>query len=380
VNHESSTRINLSLRLLGSCLLLLSGLVVYWLYRPDIILFQLLHIRNPAPFLIDSVFARILNNYFADAVWCLALVQVVSILRDCGVPSGYRHALLALPFFSEMMQSMGVIPGVFDWVDIAIYLSITILTITREFKLMMKLKKNLAGGIAVAFFTLALLASANNKPAPQPQVKAKPKPPKVYLNGTFFLKARENDVFTKSALVESLKLSSSPSIVLRVPNPGSRITVEQKQKNSVLYNLIEKEFAKAGFVVRDRQLFAKVLEQETSDYSKIGVITETDFILELLSYDLGVKTEARTYIDETGEQAEAPYAVSFNSAVAEFKLISVKKNDFVGAYTFYYTPCTEGCKERMDPEARSWSVNNAVPTDFFKDVARELVKEMGFLR
>ena len=374
MNHAGYSHVNAAPRLLGGCLLLLSGLAVYWFFRPQIVLFQLLHIENPNPFPVDDGFTRILNNYFADAVWCLALVLVVSLLRDYRVPRAYRQALTALPFFSEIMQSAGVIPGVFDWVDMAIYFFITIPSINKEFRPMIKMEKNFTGGIAVTFFTLALLASSNATPPPAPA------PEKKWVTGPFLLQPRENDVFTKTSLIKSLKLSTSPSIVLRVPNPGDKVTEEQRQKNSVLYNLIEKEFAKAGFVVRDRQLFAKVLEQETSDYSKIGVITETDFILELLSYNLSIKTEVKTYLDETGEQAEAPFAVKFNSAVAEFKLISVKKNDLVGAYTFYYTPCIDGCKERFDPDARSWSVNNSVPTDFFKTVAQELVREMGYLR
>jgi len=232
---------------------------------------------------------------------------------------------------------------------------------------MIKLDKNIAGGIAIAFFTLGLLASANG-----------PKP--VYVTGTFTLQDNENDIFTKSAIIKSLDIPSDPSIVLRVPNPGDKVTEEQKQKNSVLYNTIEKEFAKAGFVVRDRQLFAKVLEQETSDYSKIGVITETDFILELLSYNLRMKNTSKEYVDEEGQLAEAPYPISFNGAIAEFKLISVKKNDFVGSYTFYYTPCTNGCKERFDINSRRWNVNKPVPTDFFKSAARQLVEEIGYLR
>jgi len=332
------------------------------------VLFQLLHIDNPTPLLADDPFARILNNYFADAVWCLALVQVVSLLRDYRIHRGYRQALIALPFISEILQSVGVIPGVFDWVDMTIYLFILIPTITKELKTMIKMDKNISGGIAIAFFTLALLASANGGPEPE------------YVTGTFTLQDRENDIFTKSALIKSLNIPSNPSIVLRVPNPGEKVTEEQKQKNSVLYNLIEKEFAKAGFVVRDRQLFAKVLEQETSDYSKIGIVTETDFILELLTYDLRVKTKASEYVDEAGQPGEAPYPISFNSAMAEFKLISVNKNDMVGSYTFYYTHCTEGCKERFDVNSRSWSVNNSVPTDFFKNAAKQLVEEMGLLR
>jgi len=367
LNQSSSHHVNFSLRILVSCLLLLSGLIVYWLYRPNIILFHLFHIDNPNPLLIDNPFARILNNYFADAIWCLALMLIVSLLRDYRISRGYRQALIALPFISEVLQSLGIIPGVFDWIDMAIYLFIMIPTITKEFKTMIKLDKNIAGGIAIAFFTLGLLASANG-----------PKP--VYVTGTFTLQDNENDIFTKSAIIKSLDIPSDPSIVLRVPNPGDKVTEEQKQKNSVLYNTIEKEFAKAGFVVRDRQLFAKVLEQETSDYSKIGVITETDFILELLSYNLRMKNTSKEYVDEEGQLAEAPYPISFNGAIAEFKLISVKKNDFVGSYTFYYTPCTNGCKERFDINSRRWNVNKPVPTDFFKSAARQLVEEIGYLR
>jgi hypothetical protein len=345
--------------------LLLSGLIVYFLYQPEIVLFHLLHISNPSPLIVDNSFEVLLKNYFADAVWCLALVQIIALLRDYHIPSGYRQMLVALPFISETMQLIGMIPGVFDWVDMAIYLIILFPTIFKEFKTMQKMAKNIVGSIAILFFTLALLASGRPDP--------------VYVTGVFTLPNQENDVFTKSDLVKSLNLSGTPSIVLRVPNPGDKVAEEQKQKNSVLYNLIEKEFAKAGFVVRDRQLFAKVLEQETSDYSKIGVITETDFILELLSYNLKSKFKTNKYVDENGKPAEAPYQISFNSAIAEFKLVSVKKNDMVGSYTFYYTPCTEGCTERFDIKARSRSVNNPIPADFFKNAARQLVKEMGLL-
>ena len=367
VNDTASSHTIISLRLLGSLLLLLSGVVVYWLFQPDIVLFQLMHISNPHAYAADSRFELALKYYFADAVWCLALAQVVTVLRDCSVPRGYRQILTALPFLSETMQLIGVLPGVFDWIDLAIYALIMIPTISKEFKPVNKMEKNITGSVAIAVFTFAILAS-NGGPKPE------------YMTGTFTLADRENDIFTKSALIKSLKLSSSPSIVLRVPDPGDKVTEEQRQKNSVLYNLIEKEFAKAGFVVRDRQLFAKVLEQETSDYSKIGLITETDFILELLTYDLRVRTEASKYVDDAGQTNETPYPISFNSAMAEFKLISVKKNDMVGSYTFYYTPCTEGCKERFDVNSRSWSANNSVPTDFFKDAARQLVEEMGLLR
>ena len=361
--------------------MLLSGLLVYWFYRPNILLFEWLSIQPASPLAIDSPFSQLMSFYYADVAWCLAIALMIPVLKRLQVSRGYCLSLLALPFVSEFFQAVGILPGYFDWVDLTLYFLITLPTVTRELRLMFRMDKNVAGSVAIVFFTFAMLASSGTpkKPPPAP-APATPPPEKVWLNGTFFLTPQANDVFTKSELIKTLNLSSSPSIVLRVPNPGSRVTVEEKQKNSVLYNLIEKEFAKSGFVVRDRQLFAKVLEQETEDYSSIGLITETDFILELLSYDLNVKTETKNYIDENGEPAEAPYQVKFNSAIAEFKLISVKKNDLVGAYTFHYTPCQEGCEERFDPDARSWSVDNPIPTDFFKGVARELVKELGYLR
>jgi hypothetical protein len=260
------------------------------------------------------------------------------------------------------MQSTGVIPGVFDWVDMAIYLIIMSPAILMEFNPMRKMENNIFGSITIAFFTFALLASG--------------RPPPEYATGTFTFTEQEDDIFTKTDLVKSLNLPSNPSIVLRVPNPSSTITKEQNKRNSVLYNLIEKEFAKAGFVVRDRQLFSKVLEQETNDYSKIGLVTETDFIVELLSYSLHSKYQTKSYVDEDGKPAEAPYPVSFNGAIAEFKLVSLKKNDLVGSYTFHWAPCTEGCKERFDKNSRHWNVNNAVPTDFFKKAAQQLAREL----
>lgn len=366
MNDVPANLAGLSLQVLIICGLLISGLLMYYLYDPEIIFLTWLHLSNPNPLIVDTPFEYVLNAYFADTVWCLALVQAVSILRDYQIPQGYRQALIALPFFSEAMQFAAFIPGVFDWIDMSVYFLISFPTLIKEFMPMLTLKNNLKGSFAIAIFTFALLASGRPDP--------------VYVTGTFTLLPEKDDIFTKTALVKSLDISANPSIVLRVPNPGSKVTEEQKQKNSVLYNLIEKEFAKAGFVVRDRQLFDKVLDQETSDYSKIGIITETDFILELLRYDLERKVITSSYVDEDGQPAEVPYRVSFNGAVAEFKLVSVKKNDMVGSYTFYWTPCTDGCKERFDIKASSWSVHNSVPTDFFKTAAQHVVKEMGLLR
>ena len=112
------------------------------------------------------------------------------------------------------MQLIGVLPGVFDWIDLAIYALIMIPTISKEFKPVNKMEKNITGSVAIAVFTFAILAS-NGGPKPE------------YMTGTFTLADRENDIFTKSALIKSLKLSSSPSIVLRVPDPGDKVTEEQ---------------------------------------------------------------------------------------------------------------------------------------------------------
>lgn|GEM_PF-1409749 len=352
-------------------LLLLSGLLVYWLYRTDISLFQYLNLTKLSPVEVNGWLDLFLKNYFSDLVWCIALVIIASILMDLRTPAIYPLALLSIPVVSELLQATKLLDGVFDWVDVLIYISVIFFFLIKRESSMKTMKKHLIGLVSVTVFTFSIMACFFPDYEPPPPIK--------YTDGVFTIPQKADEIFTKKELKTLIKSNKKLSMVLRVPLSGDKVTQEERQKNSVLYNIIEKEFAKAGFVVRDRALFAKVLDQETLDYSKIGMITETDFILELLSYTTNQPYLIKQYVDETGALKTSTRDITFKGAMVEFKLISVKKNDMVGSYTFYYTPCTEGCSHRFSESTRAkrtWSVKQEIPKNFFEESAKKLISEL----
>ena len=245
---------------------------------------------------------------------------------------------------------------------------------------MKKLKLHFVGAaiVAVAFF--GLIGSGSSKPI-------------VYQEGTFVLQPKRDEIFTKPSLANILKTTENVSIVLRVPvSEEDKITEAQKQINNNIYSTIEKEFAKADYIVRDRAMFAKALEGETgtADYAGIHESTKTDLILELVSYG-NIKHNTNKYIDESGREQTAAVNFSITGTSAEFKLISVKDNDLVGSYTFYYTPCVDGCKYKFDSSGTSSKLYTVstntkdspyeyvapdVLENFFKECSIRLIKEL----
>jgi hypothetical protein len=235
---------------------------------------------------------------------------------------------------------------------------------------MRKSTQHLSGLLVITLFALAVIGTGKKPPvtvATPPTMKT----------GTFTLKPLADEIFTKQTIARMLQANAHPSIVLRVPTPGAKVTEEEKQYNVSIYNTIEKEFAKAGYVVRDRALFAKVLEQEVLDYSKIGSVTETDLILELISF-MRPDYTTREYVDELGVRSTAPRDIVFSGVQLEFKLISVKENDMVGAYTFHYAPCVPGCKQTFNADQKELlKVPSEVPMDFFREAAARLILELA---
>jgi hypothetical protein len=234
---------------------------------------------------------------------------------------------------------------------------------------MRKSAQHVSGLIVVAVFTLGLIGTGRKPPTTVATPTTK--------TGTFTLKPKADDLFTKQTTAQMLQANAHPSIVLRVPAPGAKVTEEEIKYNVSIYNAIEKEFAKAGYVVRDRALFAKVLEQEVLDYTKIGAVTQTDLILELVSFSRPDYT-AREYVDERGARATASRDIVFSGVQLEFKLVSVKENDMVGAYTFHYAPCATGCRQTWNADqTEPLKVPSEVPMDFFREAASRLIQEFN---
>lgn len=104
-------------------LCLIVGALVYVVFRNDVLFLKLLGIQadvevNIAPSLLSQF---ILYN-LSDALWALSLMLFLStqtnrVVRFCG---------LMLPTVMESMQAFRIVPGVFDFVDLLIYILIAI--------------------------------------------------------------------------------------------------------------------------------------------------------------------------------------------------------------------------------------------------------------
>ena len=147
--------------------LLLAGVINYWLCRPDILLFRWLGAIGVKRTITGkgglTVFFR---GYFSDITWCAALC-LVTIAMDSRhhLSPAVKIVILLLPFATEIGQYFSVIPGSFDWWDIFCYIAIiTCFHIIFPSILipipMNKIKPYLLGlGVFTVFF-LMVLASA----------------------------------------------------------------------------------------------------------------------------------------------------------------------------------------------------------------------------
>lgn len=163
------------------------------------------------------------------------------------------------------------------------------------------------------------------------------------VEGTVKYTPKRDDVFTSSSFREYIRKTKSPSIVLRVPNSENSVLNESVYGSSNVYSAIEKELMKANFSVRDRALFNEILSKgQTTDYSKIRDKTDTDLILEVIESS-PIKLSTNQYTDKKGRDKTANFPITYYGFKVEFKIINIKDNSVAGNYTFYYTPCLNGC-------------------------------------
>lgn len=104
-------------------LCLIVGALVYVVFRNDVLFLKLLGVQadvevNIAPSLLSQF---ILYN-LSDTLWALSLMLFLStqtnrVVRFCG---------LMLPIVMESLQAFRSVPGVFDFVDLLIYILISI--------------------------------------------------------------------------------------------------------------------------------------------------------------------------------------------------------------------------------------------------------------
>ena len=149
-----------------------------------------------------------------------------------------------------------------------------------------------------------------------------------------------------------------PNITYSYINTEDNITNKNDFSDSDVYGTIEKELAKAGFIVRDRSLFNKLSnDNKVQDYSKLRELTNTELILEVVRVRK-IPYDTNEYVNSNGKEKIAPFNIKMYGEKIEFRIISVKNNDMVGNYVFNYTPCIEGCTYIYDELGNIKNINS----------------------
>ena len=200
---------------------------------------------------------------------------------------------------------------------------------------------------------------------------------------------QDDEIIINANLKKLFKENAAPAIVLRVPNNSDKVTSQSTNSKdiTILYNSIEKEFLKSGFVVRDRGLFNELVSKSNStDYSKIKELTETDLILEVVNIESAVlyTTNKVTERNKSGREKTIIMPTSYlgYGASIEFKVVIVKKNEIAGNYKFNYNPCTEdGClisTYRRKGKSKEFELIETITTNsletFIRKCAQDLVR------
>lgn len=98
--------------------------MLYLLFRNDVIFLDLLGLNYYEPIRPgNSPFANFVLYNLSDALWAMAVLFYVSS-QDC---IAVRVIGLLMPATMEVCQLSGAVPGTFDYVDLVIYILISLI-------------------------------------------------------------------------------------------------------------------------------------------------------------------------------------------------------------------------------------------------------------
>ncbi len=200
---------------------------------------------------------------------------------------------------------------------------------------------------------------------------------------------KNDEITTTSSLKEYLAKNPSPKIVLRTTTRVNSDNVTEKEQNNYLYNAIESELLKSGFVVRDRQLFDKIVTNadNNNNYENLKEKSDTDLIIELTNLDRSIAYQTNKYYDSKGNERTSAILANktYYGATIEFKVIMISTNEFAGIYKFNYVPCINGCdygptrkqtRQELDKSESYEAVEEDKLIKFVKNATNQLVSEM----
>ncbi len=200
---------------------------------------------------------------------------------------------------------------------------------------------------------------------------------------------KNDEITTTPSLKEYLAQNPNPKIVLRTTARVNSDNVTENEQNNYLYNAIESELLKSGFVVRDRQLFDKIVTNtdNNNNYGNLKEKSDTDLIIELTNLDRSIKHQTNKYYDSKGREKTSTVLANklFYGATIEFKVIMINTNEFAGIYKFNYVPCVSGCdvgpnkrmtRRELDELKSFEAVEENRLIEFAKNATKQLVTEM----
>jgi hypothetical protein len=173
--------------------------------------------------------------------------------------------------------------------------------------------------------------------------------PKLY-----FVKStpKQNEISTTPDLRQLLnnKKSQPLSVVLRIPRTASNVT--QEIQNNELYNTIEKKLMNTGFVIRDRALLEKLVLNEQLSYESIAEKIKVDLIIEVVENSQHDNIQTVMFCKKNNNKIDllltdrpdrSHLHLNLITSKFTFRIVLAETGVSSGFFTFYYTPCTDGC-------------------------------------
>lgn len=197
---------------------------------------------------------------------------------------------------------------------------------------------------------------------------------------------KSDEIVKTESLKEFLAKNKNPKVVLRTPQNTYTLTdskktdVDQKENNDYLYNAIENQLLASGFIVRDRQLFNQIIDNNDNniDYQKLKDKSDTELIIELIKIDPKILYETNKYYDKNDIEKVEKYGTRKEyGASVEFKIVLIKSNEFAGVYKFNYTPCVNGCviSKSFKEIKKDFKLNKKKGTEAYEGVERDVLEE-----
>ena len=168
-------------------------------------------------------------------------------------------------------------------------------------------------------------------------------------------------------------------------NVGVSSSSQSTEKNisNQVYNSVENQFVKSGYLVRDRSIFNNLLQGNTNltRYSEISNLTNTDLIIEVLEYSDNFKYYSNQLLKSNSNKTKSilktDELIIGNGMFIEYRVIIIKSNQIAGRFKFFKKPCEDGCtyvKGSSKKKPKIYYYESSEFSNFIDNSAQELIR------